>query len=500
MTSLVRPPVGHHAKAHDHGRRPSHERAHSHEHNRDSRQSICHPHLPTEVHHSGGLGVFGQHAEVGGEARQATVPRQPSKRAPSKPRAPSLSRASEDHGRHPVHGHRASFTGGGGHRDGGGLLNRFAAPAAAAVPAPAAASSQGADGGGESRRPVVDESCTLKSLSSTLSKLEEDRLRSEGLFHSMGTTAKAVAKFKHGVHHGDHAEDQNAGASAGAGVGAGAGDANGAGKSAGDGAGPGGDGGGALGHEVCDAPALVVPDGKDAEAPQLDGRALSPMPDAEPEPDPPAAAAGAGDASAAERGRRSSRGSAGDLGGSRTGRSQSKGRSGSRSASKRRSSGTKAKSKRKSRSGASEDDETDEEFGLVTDRLISDEEVDEFLEALFAEYCRGTTDNRGRPLMNNPALRIFFRDFCTRSGGENDYIVQADMKYDEEIERQTDLHCRYDLSKAEAKRGLCFDTFQITLYGLMSKGMSRRVARGWFDVYAGSAQKMREHCADVHDD
>jgi hypothetical protein len=119
---------------------------------------------------------------------------------------------------------------------------------------------------------------------------------------------------------------------------------------------------------------------------------------------------------------------------------------------------------------------------------LSTEAIDGFIEDLFDEYA-GTADNKGRPLMNNPALRCFFKDFGVKNTAS--WLVQADLRYADEIERQIDLSFRFDLSKAEARRGLCLKSFTCLLDQLMPRGASRNFAKKRFHQYAGSARNMR---------
>merc|ERR1719277_368447 len=117
-----------------------------------------------------------------------------------------------------------------------------------------------------------------------------------------------------------------------------------------------------------------------------------------------------------------------------------------------------------------------------------DDKLDEFLADLFAEYAQAK-DNKGRPLMSNMALRHFFHDFL--DGDCAQLTIGADVIYADQIERQIDMSLRYDLSKSEAKRGICLQVFNCLLGQLMPGGTSRKYARQRFDEYAGDAAKMR---------
>mmetsp|Transcript_50862 Transcript_50862/g.80635 ORF Transcript_50862/g.80635 Transcript_50862/m.80635 type:complete len:576 (-) Transcript_50862:264-1991(-) len=118
----------------------------------------------------------------------------------------------------------------------------------------------------------------------------------------------------------------------------------------------------------------------------------------------------------------------------------------------------------------------------------NDDEIDRFLEDLFKEYS-GVRDNRGNPLMNNTHMRKFFKDFDV--GMPERRVVLADKHYSEEMERQMDMSFRFDLTKAEAKRGLCFKSFCCLLDQVYHRGASRKMARHNFHKYAGDARQMR---------
>jgi hypothetical protein len=121
---------------------------------------------------------------------------------------------------------------------------------------------------------------------------------------------------------------------------------------------------------------------------------------------------------------------------------------------------------------------------------VDDEEIEAFMERLFAEYG-GTKDNRGRPLMNNPGLRTFYSAFFCEDDPAK-ITSDADSRYDIEIERQMDMHFRFDLSKAECKRGLCYKAFLVLLDQTTQRCVSRRIARKWYHCYAGDAKKMQQ--------
>jgi len=121
---------------------------------------------------------------------------------------------------------------------------------------------------------------------------------------------------------------------------------------------------------------------------------------------------------------------------------------------------------------------------------ISDERVDGFIEEMFVQYCTAK-DKRSMPLMNGAGVRSFFIDFTGAEDGN--LVALADVMFEEELERQTDLNFVFELSKADAARGLCFKAFQCLLDQAIPRGTSRRIARRHFHTYAGNAAAMLAH-------
>jgi len=124
---------------------------------------------------------------------------------------------------------------------------------------------------------------------------------------------------------------------------------------------------------------------------------------------------------------------------------------------------------------------------------ISDERIEGFIEEMFAQYCTAK-DKKGIPLLNGAGVRSFFIDFTVVEGGKA--VALADMFYAEELERQIDLNSVFELSKADAGRGLCFKAFQCLLDQAMPRLTSRKIARSHFHTYAGSATDMRAHLSN----
>mmetsp|Transcript_81237 Transcript_81237/g.143274 ORF Transcript_81237/g.143274 Transcript_81237/m.143274 type:complete len:357 (-) Transcript_81237:126-1196(-) len=121
---------------------------------------------------------------------------------------------------------------------------------------------------------------------------------------------------------------------------------------------------------------------------------------------------------------------------------------------------------------------------------ISDEQIGEFLHGCFQAYSL-LWDVQGRPLINNTALRRFFKAFVAASSAEH-ALAKADECYAEEIERQEQLHYSFDLTKKDARRGLCFKMFVIVLNSVFPGGVSQDMARERFRQFHGSATLMAQ--------
>merc|ERR1719401_923125 len=125
--------------------------------------------------------------------------------------------------------------------------------------------------------------------------------------------------------------------------------------------------------------------------------------------------------------------------------------------------------------------------------MASDDALDEFMEELFNEYA-GAAENGGHSLMNNTALRHFFRDFFGSTGPEG-AVARADLRYADEIQRQMDICSCFGLTRVQAKKGLCFRAFICLLDRVVPRGISRSFARQRFDEYSGNAHEMRAQLA-----
>eukprot|EP00440_Ansanella_granifera_P009281 gb/GFBE01010059.1/.p1 GENE.gb/GFBE01010059.1/~~gb/GFBE01010059.1/.p1 ORF type:complete len:502 (+),score=60.48 gb/GFBE01010059.1/:1-1506(+) len=126
----------------------------------------------------------------------------------------------------------------------------------------------------------------------------------------------------------------------------------------------------------------------------------------------------------------------------------------------------------------------------LIDDDVSDEQLQSFIEQLFGEYSR-LRDSAGRPLMDNNGLRQFFLAFVP--GKENNAVkASADACFDDEIERQTNMHFSFDLSKKDARRGLSYRMFYIILNQVMPSGFSFEVGRQRFAEFNGNAREMKE--------
>lgn len=122
---------------------------------------------------------------------------------------------------------------------------------------------------------------------------------------------------------------------------------------------------------------------------------------------------------------------------------------------------------------------------------VSDERLSEFIEGRFVEFSVAK-DKQGRPLMTLPYLRSFLVDLMSMSTScgvkiDTDQVMRlADKQYAEEIERQVDMNFFYDLAKVDSRRGLTFKAFHCLLDQVMPRGMSKKLARAWFDQFAAN--------------
>jgi hypothetical protein len=118
---------------------------------------------------------------------------------------------------------------------------------------------------------------------------------------------------------------------------------------------------------------------------------------------------------------------------------------------------------------------------------VFDEEIGEDPEKLaevFTTYCSEKTFD-GEPLLNCVNLKDFFRDwekaFPKKEAPSEQRIVSC---YGSELQLQIDFCSRVKLSKAEASRGLCFDSFKVVLQSLISKYWHVSVAQEAFGMYS----------------
>merc|ERR1712107_413252 len=119
----------------------------------------------------------------------------------------------------------------------------------------------------------------------------------------------------------------------------------------------------------------------------------------------------------------------------------------------------------------------------------SSADTKKFLKGVFAEYATGASKtSAGNPLMNCPDLKAFFRDFSA-DACYIPTVSKQEMLYYEELELQKDTRFRFDLSRAEAARGLCFETFEILLAKALPNGLAHKMARDLYCRYAGSASR-----------
>jgi len=119
---------------------------------------------------------------------------------------------------------------------------------------------------------------------------------------------------------------------------------------------------------------------------------------------------------------------------------------------------------------------------------LADEDIVDFLRQFFADY---SSPVNGRQLMNGPDLARFFRDFAAGSVFAPTPSRQACL-YGEELELQQDTRFRFDLSRTESAKGLCFETFQVLLSKAMPAGVAHSLAKQKFLEYAGSASSHQD--------
>lgn len=120
---------------------------------------------------------------------------------------------------------------------------------------------------------------------------------------------------------------------------------------------------------------------------------------------------------------------------------------------------------------------------------VTDNDLSEFLQELFSQYST-SRDKKGRPLMSNAGLRRFLQDFTFGPGSrpsqaaQAHLAAQADVRYDEEIERQSNMPTVFDLTKGDANRGLCFKSFDIVVNQVNMPCSSKEMTKRWFITYS----------------
>ncbi|CAE7655258.1 unnamed protein product [Symbiodinium sp. CCMP2592] len=130
-----------------------------------------------------------------------------------------------------------------------------------------------------------------------------------------------------------------------------------------------------------------------------------------------------------------------------------------------------------------------EESDSEPESAVTDNDLSEFLQELFSQYST-SRDKKGRPLMSNAGLRRFLQDFTFGPGsrpsqaGQAHLAAQADVRYDEEIERQSNMPTVFDLTKGDANRGLCFKSFDIVVNQVNMPCSSKEMTKRWFITYS----------------
>eukprot|EP00439_Symbiodinium_sp_Y106_P031728 s3995_g3.t2 len=130
-----------------------------------------------------------------------------------------------------------------------------------------------------------------------------------------------------------------------------------------------------------------------------------------------------------------------------------------------------------------------EESDSEPESAVTDNDLSEFLQELFSQYST-SRDKKGRPLMSNAGLRRFLQDFTFGPGSrpsqaaQAHLAAQADVRYDEEIERQSNMPTVFDLTKGDANRGLCFKSFDIVVNQVNMPCSSKEMTKRWFITYS----------------
>merc|ERR1712224_152895 len=101
---------------------------------------------------------------------------------------------------------------------------------------------------------------------------------------------------------------------------------------------------------------------------------------------------------------------------------------------------------------------------------------------LFLGYCSEHTE-KGQPLMNCPDLKAFLTDFKSVfpkvKMPKETKIVKV---YGDEKQTQMDLCRMFDLTRYEASKGLCFETFRAMLTGSMRSFWHQTMAEEAFSM------------------
>lgn len=120
--------------------------------------------------------------------------------------------------------------------------------------------------------------------------------------------------------------------------------------------------------------------------------------------------------------------------------------------------------------------------------------MDRIVQKILAEYHTGE-DNKGRPLINNVGIRNFFQDTFDDKEAKK-AVAWADNAYADEMEKQRDLCSCFDLSKSEAKRGLCLASFSRLVHQVQRGGLSSSTVKDRFAHYAGKGHEQAVKAID----
>jgi len=109
---------------------------------------------------------------------------------------------------------------------------------------------------------------------------------------------------------------------------------------------------------------------------------------------------------------------------------------------------------------------------------------------IFVAY---STELNGQRFMNGPDLECFFEDLKRKTGFDLSSALRVHL-YSDQLQLQKDTRFRYNLSRVESSRGLCFESFRVLLTkAVKPSGVATTFARSKHLRYAGIASRSRRH-------